>query len=372
MKTGVHGILTIVLWSLFLALRADALSADAAQSRLSPAASDERTMQTELLEAAVSGSTDRLTELLRRGVSPSVRDENGFTPLYICAASGNAAGVEALLAAGADPDFGTNDETPLDIAVINDHVEVVRQLLAAGAKTETSVREQGAEVPVSAALANAAASESDEVFALVLGSGADVNRCNVYGHRPLLSAAVCGFTERVKTLLERGADVNGRSRRQETALQYAAEEGHLETVKVLIEAGADIDAQDAEGWTALLAAAFQERSEIVALLLSKGANTEIRTAHGDTALLAAAANSGSAAVIETLISGGAGCFAADHDGHGALYHLERNERLQPAEKKRLAELLKEAGAEEEAENDLEADDAPYIKGVPSRPAQPSN
>ena len=77
-------------------------------------------------------------------------------------------------------------------------------------------------------------------------------------------------------------------------------------------------------------------------------------------------------MIETLISGGAGCFAADHDGHGALYHLERNERLQPAEKKRLAELLKEAGAEEEAENDLEADDAPYIKGVPSRPAQPSN
>ncbi|MBQ4490331.1 MAG: ankyrin repeat domain-containing protein, partial [Pyramidobacter sp.] len=216
MKTGVHGILTIVLWSLFLALRVEALSADAAQSRLSPAASDERTMQTELLEAAVSGSTDRLTELLRRGVSPSVRDENGFTPLYICAASGNAAGVEALLAAGADPDFGTNDETPLDIAVINDHVEVVRQLLAAGAKTETSVREQGAEVPVSAALANA--------------------------------AAVCGFTERVKTLLARGADVNGRSRRQETALQYAAEEGHLEAVKVLIEAGADIDAQDAEGW----------------------------------------------------------------------------------------------------------------------------
>ncbi len=346
MRLRVHIIMTTALCALLLTAGANAMSVDFVPSLPSQAASDDRNMQIELFNAAIDSSTDRLIELLRRGASPNTKNGNGTTALYVCADIGNIAGVEALLAAGANPDIDWNNETPLDIAIINSHIEVVRRLLAAGAHTETFSQEYGADVPVSAALVNAAASKNDEIFTLVLESGADVNSRNFHGHRPLLSAAINGYTKRVRTLLAKGADVNGRSLHNETALQYAAEEGHTETARALLEAGAEIDARDEEGWTALLSAAFQGRAETVALLLAEGAKTELRTSDGDTALLVALANTETVAVLKMLVSGGADCTATDKKGHGALYHLERNEHLSQAEKRRLAELLKSGGARE--------------------------
>ena len=344
MKQNVQKTLTKLLCVLTLAGLTDVRYVVAAPRSLSSVLSDDQTLQMELLNAAMNGSTERLAELLRIGVSPDAKDQSGSTALYVCADCGNVAGIEKLLEAGADPNIDRNNETPLDIAIINDHTEIVRKLLAAGAKTETFLSENGTTIPISAALAHAAASCNNEIFTLVLESGADVNSCNFHGHRPLLSAAINGYTERVRTLLAKGADINGRSLHNETALHYAAEEGHSETVYFLLEAGADIDARDEEGWTALSSAAFYDRAETVALLLASGAKTELHTSQGETALLLAAANAAATATIKTLVAYGADCAAKDEEGHGALYHLEHNVRLSQSEKSHLTELLKKAGA----------------------------
>ena len=61
------------------------------------------------------------------------------SPLYASAEKGDVAGVEYLLAQGADPKYFDGKQSPLGAAIRSGNVEVGRMLLAAGADANGTV-----------------------------------------------------------------------------------------------------------------------------------------------------------------------------------------------------------------------------------------
>jgi ankyrin repeat protein len=187
---------------------------------------------TPLGAAAAHGDVERLHQL----AAPGTLDQpgaGGFTPLDWAAREGQTAAIEALLAAGANPDAydrGINGWTALHHAI---H------------------RRQPAAV------------------AVLLAHGADPNRPSLCGETPLMLAAGEGWSEMVETLLAGGADPRrtvhtppdqhlkswlagalfvheGRS-----ALSFAALGGDLKTVKVLRDAAPDLRLSSDSWWDRL-------------------------------------------------------------------------------------------------------------------------
>lgn len=155
------------------------------------------------------------------------------------AARGDAAQVEALLAAGAPVDGrDAARRTPLLVATRGNHVEVARLLVAAGA---------------------------------------DVNAKDNIRDTPFLYAGAEGRNEILRMILATGrANLADTNRYGGTALIPAAHHGHPDTVRILLDTAIDIDHVNNLGWTALLEAVILGDGgpvyrEIVRLLVDAGA-----------------------------------------------------------------------------------------------------
>ena len=90
-----------------------------------------------------------------------------------------------------------------------------------------------------------------DVVVLLLGSGADANRADIYGGTALHLAAHAGSLDVVELLLRHGADVNLADNEGWTALHLAAECGRVDAVRLLLERHARIDCQNRYGRTPL-------------------------------------------------------------------------------------------------------------------------
>jgi hypothetical protein len=89
---------------------------------------------TRLMAFAHAGRVDLLSDVLARGASVDVRDQQGTTPLMYAANSGARESVVALLGHGAAPDATDADgTTALMYAARGGHTDVVRALLEEGA-----------------------------------------------------------------------------------------------------------------------------------------------------------------------------------------------------------------------------------------------
>jgi ankyrin repeat protein len=98
------------------------------------------------------------------------------------------------------------------------------------------------------------------VVALLLDRGADVEKSNRRGTRPLWVAALRGDADVVRALIAAGADLNVQ------ALHVAARYNNLEIVRVLLAAGADVHAKNDAGKTAAEVAAEKGHAKLVSLL----------------------------------------------------------------------------------------------------------
>ena len=74
----------------------------------------------------------------------------------------------------------------------------------------------------------------EEMVALLMDFGADVNGRNADGITPLMFACQRGRSEVSRTLVQHGAVVNAIDNDDKSALLYAAEYGHLEIVELLV------------------------------------------------------------------------------------------------------------------------------------------
>ena len=132
--------------------------------------------------------------------------------IHEAASSGNIVAVKKHLAAGADVNAKTGEETPLHFAALFGRKEIAEMLIA---------------------------------------KGADVNAKDEFGYAPLHHAAWNGRTEIAELFIAAGADVNAKDGWEWTPLHIAAGKSHKEIIELLIGKGADVNALNNKGDTPL-------------------------------------------------------------------------------------------------------------------------
>jgi hypothetical protein len=140
---------------------------------------------------------------------------------------GRISRMKELLAAGADPNALSRGWSPLTRSVLWGQVQAVEVLLAAGADVNSYERHIGS------ALYLAVAARRPALVRKLLDRGADPNAAPVWGHTPLMRAAMQGDLDVARRLLEHGADATRRSPWGERASTFARNEGHLELAELL-------------------------------------------------------------------------------------------------------------------------------------------
>jgi serine/threonine-protein phosphatase 6 regulatory ankyrin repeat subunit B len=173
------------------------------------------------------------------------------------ASAADAARVEALLKAGANPNSVDRDGiTPLMVAVVGD----MDRVHGVAVKGIGESWQKGLPKVIKAMKGDPATAK-----ALIKG-GANVNAGTTRGITALHLAALGGNPALVTVLLDGGADVNQRAKRGETALMGASAAGQNLVVQLLLAHGADPMAQSQDGITAVLAAMLAGNMETVQIL----------------------------------------------------------------------------------------------------------
>jgi ankyrin repeat protein len=181
-----------------------------------------------LLRAAYSGNVDEVKRLLASGANANERDDMGWTALHHATGleahshhpeGDHVATAQALLKAGANPNARTadGDGAPLYRAVYDPNL--VEALLAAGADPNYGT---GFRTPlISAAYSGGPmCTAGTESVKHLLRAGAQVNSEEPGGFTALSTAAVYACPGMVRTLLDAGARLDGKMRSGQTMLEW--------------------------------------------------------------------------------------------------------------------------------------------------------
>jgi ankyrin repeat protein len=219
--------------------------------------------------AALRGDVKMGELLIKRGASVKAINFGSSTPLHLASNKGHAAFINLLISKGAD--VNTADKwgrRPLHIAAVSGHSTVVKILVSGGADVNARdlkdrtplysiarlLKITPAHVDCALILINAKAS----VDAAISPEKENENYYNRYDWEekktPLLWACLNGHNELAALLISRGADLNHKDIKGDTALHFAAYKGNLAIVKLLLEAKAEVNAADGKGDTPLIMA----------------------------------------------------------------------------------------------------------------------
>ena len=272
---------------------------------VAPASSgdDSGLLDRQLVDAAGRGDLGAVEALIAAGADPNARMD-GYPALQLAVRDGTVEVVEALLAAGADvnafgewvPGCCQDRDTALHQAVrywyvcgdgdnieyCPERAEVIQVLLAAGADVNARDELVGM-TPLHAAANEAGWVEVLEMLLMLLGAGADPNAQDGGGRTPLHFAADSISSAAIAVLLDAGADPDTRDEYYRTPLHRAACAGGPQNVAALLDAGAYSKARDHRGVTPLHIAADSCRSPaVIAMLLDAGADPKARALSGRT------------------------------------------------------------------------------------------
>jgi ankyrin repeat protein len=181
-----------------------------------------------LLEAARAGKTEKIRELIVRGVSIDHRDKDGRTPLLLATRANHVAAARQLIEAGADVNAkDTIRDTPLLYAGAEGRNEILAMILATGRANLKDTNRYGG-----VALIPAAHHGHPDTVRMLLEAGIDVDHVNDLGWTALLEAVILGdggpvYREIVGLLVDAGAG-NLADRDGLTALDHARNRGFTE------------------------------------------------------------------------------------------------------------------------------------------------
>ena len=262
----------------------------------------------EALQLASCQPDTRLLELLlQAGVNPDEKEgENGRTALMMSAGHGDAAKVERLLSAGADPNLrDDHDHAALHYVLHGSVLKQAPQNRSLVIRKLVEVGGMPAPDEVAHCYAYAIADDDLEFAEFLVNRGIGPNVPDGGDGSPLMIAVAKDRPELVRMLLQHGADPNWRNGKGETAVMHALR--NPPTFLLLQEHGADLSATDARGWSVLRYALAADRDlseDIFAQVAeSSGNSEEIRKSGG--MYLHWVINNGKTAALAVLVSRGA-------------------------------------------------------------------
>nr|UXE44162.1 hypothetical protein Hi04_10k_c1170_00009 [uncultured bacterium] len=275
---------------------------------------------TPLMYAALYGSDESVSVLLRHGANPNTMNNEGATALMWAVDSQEK--TRLLLDAGAAVDAHTEGgRTALLIAAGRQgSTGVVKLLLDHGANPAVAAENRttplllaarrGDETAMRLFIAHGANVRGDAANVLDAALRSDCSACvdlaidtvepRAMGNS-LVSQAQLGRPGPVKLLLGRAAAVNARNSIGRTPLMAACDSDaySIEVVQLLLDAGADVNARTSDGRTALSLAFRRNNKMILDLLLKAGAKEEPRVT-SPSAPAATETNTVSSAVRKSL------------------------------------------------------------------------
>ena len=231
------------------------------------------------------------------GADLNAKDDNGNTPLHICATYGRKEVAEFLLSHKADVDWPNEfGYSPLYLGMNNGHLAIVEQLIAAGADVNRLDKDNRN------MMFAAAASGNTSVVDLARQYGLSFVEKDKYGITPLHVSALSSVSTTAH-LIELGANLNDRDDEGRTPLHMATLSGDESLVRVLLDAGADILASDKYKVTVLHTAASGGKESLVQLFLGLMDDPQCESTNGTTAL-SVAVSRGHMSVVSLLIEQG--------------------------------------------------------------------
>lgn len=165
---------------------------------------------TAMINAAMEGRTQDVAEFASQGADVNSVGTDGTTPLMWAIKARNWQGTEALLKAGADPNFATEKFkgiSPMWLMLGGNSLEGLALMLRYGGDAKGDSQTDMTDRPL-----NLAASEGRlENVKLLVAAGADINDHDAFGGSAADAAVVSSHFEVVAWLLEHGYnyDLNG-------------------------------------------------------------------------------------------------------------------------------------------------------------------
>ncbi|MBP6017915.1 MAG: ankyrin repeat domain-containing protein [Burkholderiaceae bacterium] len=192
----------------------------------------------QLLEAAAQGDAQTVVKLLALGVAVDVRDELGNTPLLLATDRDHVDVARALINAGADVNAQNRiHDSAYLLAGAQGRLAILTLTLSHGADLKSTNRYGGT------ALIPACERGHIEVVKVLLQAGVDPNHVNKLGWTCLLEAILLSnggpaHQEIVALVIAGGADVNLTDGNGVSPLQHARQRGQTVIADMLVAANA--------------------------------------------------------------------------------------------------------------------------------------